>query len=194
MERQALHTPSPASSGFVSNDRGYFGGRGIARLSSSSQPQGGLQRRIRVLRRIGTVTFLLTVTKSSSEEETGPPPHISGLYLGGGTGPPPHNVGELTDDAEYHFVSRRWLKHVSRRLKHVPASDQCNFQTSIAFGSARRCAVRHSEAKKVAGTGATEKVRHVVTENISRDQCTITWTVNLHTFQAVRQVCVVRKN
>ena len=46
-------------------------------------------------------------------------------------------------------------------------------------------------AKAVAGTGATEKVRHVVTENISRDECTITWTVNLHTFQAVRQVCVV---
>ena len=50
--------------------------------------------------RIGTVTFLLTVTRSSSEGETGPPPHISGLYLGGGgTGSPPHNVGELTDDA-----------------------------------------------------------------------------------------------
>ena len=29
-------------------------------------------------------------------------------------------------------------------------------------------------AKAVAGTGATEKVRHVVTENISQDECTIT--------------------
>ena len=43
----------------------------------------------------------------------------------------------------------------------------------------------------MAGTGATEKVRHVVTENISQDECTITRTVNLHTFQAVRQFCVV---
>ena len=38
-------------------------------------------------------------------------------------------------------------------------------------------------AKAVAGTGATQKVRHVVTENISQDECIITRTVNLHTFQ-----------
>ena len=121
-----------------------------------------------------------SATTAGTSEEEGlhacPPPRnleVSGLYLGGGgTGPPLHNVGELTDDAECHFVSRRELKHVSRRgLKHVPASDQCKFQTSIALGNARRCALRHSEApaKAVAGTGATEKVRHVVTENISQD-------------------------
>ena len=60
--------------------------------------------------RIGTVSFLLTMTRgspegegqalfltttvcSSGEEGTGPPLHTSGLYFGGrGTGPLPHNV------------------------------------------------------------------------------------------------------
>ena len=120
------------SSGFVSDDREYFGGRGIARLPFSSQPRGGLPRRLRVLRRIGTFTLLLTLTWCSSEEGQ-PLPHISGMYFGGGgTGPPPHNVGELTDD-ECHFVSRR-------EWKHVPASE-CESQTPIALGNARRCAL-----------------------------------------------------
>ena len=73
---------SHKSGDFVNDGRGYFGGRGIAHLPSSSHSRDGLLPRLRGLRRRKDWHFSL-------------PPHNAGEYGGGGgTGPPPHNVRE----------------------------------------------------------------------------------------------------
>ena len=75
-------SPPPKSSGFFNDGRGYFGGRGFARLPSSSRSRGGLPPRLRGLRRRKDWHLSL-------------PPHNASEYFGGeGTGPLPHNVRE----------------------------------------------------------------------------------------------------
>ena len=44
-------SPHPKFSGFINNGRGYFGGRGIAHLPSSSHSRDALLPRLRGLRR-----------------------------------------------------------------------------------------------------------------------------------------------
>ena len=74
VERKALRPP-PKSSGFINDGRGYFGGRGIAHLPSSSQSLRELRRR--------------------KDWHLSLPPHTASVYFGGGgIGPPPHNVAE----------------------------------------------------------------------------------------------------
>ena len=74
-------SPPPKSSGFVNDGCGYFGGRGIAHLPSSSHSRDGLLPRLQGLRR--------------RKDWHLPPLHNAGEYFGGGgTGPPPHNVRE----------------------------------------------------------------------------------------------------
>ena len=69
--------------GFVIDDRGYIGGRGIARPPSSSHLPRVLLRRRCVLRWRKDCT-------------SGLPPHTAGLHLGGrGTGLLPHNDGDF---------------------------------------------------------------------------------------------------
>ena len=89
-------SPPPKSSGFINDGRGYFGGRGIARLPSSSHCRGGLLPRLRDFGggRIGT--FSLPPHNAGEYfggGGTGLPPHNVREYFGGGTGPSPHNVG-----------------------------------------------------------------------------------------------------
>ena len=88
----------PKSSGFVNDNRGYFGGRGIARPPSSSHVRGGLLHRLRGLRRRKDWHRYLPPhndEKFFGGRGTGPLPHNDREYIGGGgTGPPPHNVGK----------------------------------------------------------------------------------------------------
>ena len=90
-------SPPPKSSGFINDGRGYFGGRGIARLPSSSQFRGGLLPHLGGLRRRKDwhLSFPPHNTgKYFGGGRTGPPPHNDREYLGGGrTGLPPHTVG-----------------------------------------------------------------------------------------------------
>ena len=90
-------SPPPKSGGFVNDGRGYFGGRGIAHLPSSSHSQNGLQPRLRGLRRRKDWHLSLpphTAGGYFGGGGTGPPPHIVREYLGGGrTGLRPHTVG-----------------------------------------------------------------------------------------------------
>ena len=64
-------SPPPKSGGFVNDSREYFGGRGIARLPSSSQlPRVHLRRRCVFRRRKDcTQAFLFTTSACTSEEE-----------------------------------------------------------------------------------------------------------------------------
>ena len=93
--RKALHPPK--SSGFVNDVRGYFGGRGIAHLPSSSHSRDGLLPRLRGLRR--RKDWHLSLPPHNAGEYfggggTGRPPHNDREYLGGGrTGLPPRTVG-----------------------------------------------------------------------------------------------------
>ena len=74
-------SPPLKISGFFFMNRGFFGGRGIARPPSSSH-----------------LRCVLPLCLRSSEEEglaPLPPPHIVEEFSGGGgTGPPPHKSGE----------------------------------------------------------------------------------------------------
>ena len=75
-------SPPPKFTGFINNSRGYFGGRGIAHLPSSSHSRDALLPRLRGLRRRKDWHLSL-------------PPHNAGEYFGGGgTSPPPHSVRE----------------------------------------------------------------------------------------------------
>ena len=67
--RKALHLPK--SSGFVNDGRGYFGGRGIARLPSSSHFRDHPLPQLRGLGRRKDWLFSL-------------PPHNTGNHFGGG--------------------------------------------------------------------------------------------------------------
>ena len=79
-------------------NRGFFGGRGIARPPSSSHPRCVHQQCRCVLRRGKDWHLSLPphiVEEFSGGGRIGPPLHKSGEYFGGGrTGPPPHNVGK----------------------------------------------------------------------------------------------------
>ena len=116
MGRQALHPPSPAASSATT--AGTLEEEG---LHACPLPRN-LEVAFNVVSvyfgggRIGTVTFLTVTSEFFERGKQALHLTFPVLYLGGGgTDPPPHNVGELTDDAECHFVSRRGLKHVSRR-------------------------------------------------------------------------------
>ena len=91
-------SPPLKSSGFFFLNRGFFGGRGIARPPSSSHPRCVHQQRRCVLRRRKDWHLSLPphiVEEFSGGGGIGPPPHISGEYFGGGgIGPPPHISGE----------------------------------------------------------------------------------------------------
>ena len=68
-------SPPPKSNGFINDGRGYFGGRGIAHLPSSSQSLREPRRR--------------------KDWHLSLPPHTAGVYFGGGgTGPPLHTDRE----------------------------------------------------------------------------------------------------
>ena len=90
-------SPQPRSSGFVNDGRGYFEGRGIAHLPSSSHPRDGLLPRLWGLRR--RKDWHLSLPPRNAGEYfggggTGPPPHNAREYLGGGkSGLPPRTVG-----------------------------------------------------------------------------------------------------
>ena len=94
-------SPPLKSSGFFFMCRGFFGGRGIARPSSSSHPRCVHQQCGCVLRRRKDWHFSLpphNAEEFSGGGGIGPPPHKSGEYIGGGgTGPLPHNVGTFND-------------------------------------------------------------------------------------------------
>ena len=94
-------SPPLKSSGFFFMNRGFFGGRGIARPPSSSHPRCVHQQCRCVLRRRKDWHFSLpphNVKEFSGGGGIGPPPHKSGeCFGGGGTGPLPHNVGAFDD-------------------------------------------------------------------------------------------------
>ena len=94
-------SPPLKTSGYFFMNRGFFGGRGIARPASSSHLRCVLPLCRCVLRRRKDWHLFLpphNVEEFSGGGGTGPPPHKSGEYFGGGgTGLLPHIDGTYDD-------------------------------------------------------------------------------------------------
>ena len=118
--------------GFVIDDRGCIGGRGIARPPSSSQLPRFLLRRRCVLRWRKDCTSGLpphNVGVFLGGGGTGLLPHINGDYLGGGgTSPPPHNVGK--------FLSSAVVTQMGRSSDTM-ICEKATFCTRVEVGTAR---------------------------------------------------------
>ena len=179
-------SPHPKSCGFVNDDCGFIGGRGIARPPSSSHLRGGHQRRLRGLRRRKDWHRYLP---PHNDEEffggrgTGPLPHNNGVYVGGGgTGSPPHIAGEYFGGrgtvplphnvgAFHVFLSTEILEEIVEVVKVV-------HQERVSERITTSCGADHRGCRR-------SRVKKIVSQNMSKQRidCAI---VNSPALQVLR--------